>query len=141
MKNLLLAFLIAVLTACQAEEAEHTEQDKVASNRYELYKTENVYTQLLLDTRTGRVWQTQYALTGKQFEGAIAIPNYLLAEENGPNGRFSLLSTGNMFTFLLFDKTNGSLQHCQFSLDTHNAPRACYGIVASREKDKESNTA
>jgi hypothetical protein len=34
----------------------------VAQPRFSLYKTQNMWTMLLLDTRTGRVWQAQYAV-------------------------------------------------------------------------------
>lgn len=126
MKKIIIIFMLMLLSGCQDEGG-----DK--NGRYELYKTENIFTSLLLDTRTGKLWQTQFSLNEKHPEGAVPISEISLADENGVNGRFSLSSTGNIFTFLLLDKLTGAIQHCQFSLEDKKGTRGCYPIVSLRE--------
>ncbi len=82
--------------------------------RFTLYKTDNIYTLLLLDTQTGRIWQTQYAMKPKDFRGAVPVSMDVLAQ--GQNGRFTLTKTENMWTFILTDTTNGRVWQCQFSV-------------------------
>lgn len=38
------------------------------NNRFVLYKTENVWNFLLLDSQTGRLWQCQYTITTKDIK-------------------------------------------------------------------------
>ena len=46
-----------------------SKQEVNDGTRYELYSTQNIWTFLKLDTRTGRIWQVQYSLEeGKRGE-------------------------------------------------------------------------
>jgi len=130
MKKIVLLLCVVFLSGCHDELSK--KEPEMVSPRYELYKTENIFTSLLLDTRTGRLWQTQFSLDAKHFEGAIPISGELTSEDSGRNGRFSLSSTGNIFTFMLVDKLTGAMQHCQFSLDDKKGERGCYEIVSPR---------
>lgn len=100
------------------------------SRRFEIYRTENVFTSLLLDTRTGRLWQIAYSLDNKHFEGRIPVSADDKASETGKNGRFSLTSTFNMWTFFLTDNITGAVWHCQFSIKD-SAASGCKEIAAS----------
>lgn len=85
--------------------------------RFRLFKTENIWTQLLLDTRNGRVWQVTFSVSkGKE---SIRLPINLepLAEANSNDGRFTLYQTENIWTFLLLDQENGNVWQCQFSME------------------------
>jgi len=62
--------------------------------RFVLYQTDNIFTLLLLDTQTGRLWQAQYAISEKSFRGTVPVSLETLAQ--GKNGRFALTKTGNM---------------------------------------------
>ena len=53
MKKLLVLFLFIPLISFSQEDIE----------RYKVYDTENIYTSLLLDTATGKIWQLQIGLT------------------------------------------------------------------------------
>jgi hypothetical protein len=99
--------------------------------RFALYKTDNMFTLLLLDTKTGRVWQAQYAVDERSFRGAIPVSSEILSA--GPNGRFTLTKTENMWTFILTDTKNGRLWQCQFSVKS-DQDRLCVPIdLTSKE--------
>lgn len=132
MKKIIILFFLVFLSGCR-DETDNKNAMNTGNPRYVLHKTENIFTILLLDTRTGKLWQTQYALDGKHFEGAVPISEISLADEKGVNGRFSLSSTGNIFTFILVDNLTGSMRHCQFSLEDKKEYRGCYEIVSPRE--------
>ncbi|WP_278820646.1 hypothetical protein [Hoylesella nanceiensis] len=83
--------------------------------RYELYSTQNIWTFLKLDTRTGKIWQVQYSLeSGKQGEW-ILNDQSLTQNSEGKNGRFQLYPTSNIFNFILLDHSNGKTYQVQWS--------------------------
>lgn len=51
---------------------EQIELNHSLKNRYKLYQTENIYTLLQLDTKTGQIDQVQWSLNSEN-EGSIAI--------------------------------------------------------------------
>ena len=85
--------------------------------RYKIYKTENMYNLLKLDTATGRVWQVQYGMNkyAKPMETPIDDRSLLLSTENVFSGRFELYPTNNMYTFILLDTELGSVWQVQWS--------------------------
>ena len=86
---------------------------------YRLFDTRNMWTKLLLDTRTGRVWQVAFTVKKDGVRGKLPINTKILAnEKNTSNGRFTLYPTDNMWTFILVDQENGNLWQCQFTLDS-----------------------
>lgn len=95
-----------------APQSEANKSQVVLSPRFVLYSTENIFTLLLLDTQTGRLWQVQYATNNKSFRGIIPISTDILAIGN--DGRFALTKTDNMWTFILTDTQSGKLWQCQF---------------------------
>ena len=86
--------------------------------RYKLYKTENIYNLLLLDTETGKIEQVQWSLD-RSNEGTMTINNEDLTfySEYGP-GRFELYPTNNMYQFILLDKAYGRMWHVQWGLES-----------------------
>lgn len=85
-----------------------------ARERYKLYPTENLYTFLQLDTKTGEIEQVQWSLDDKN-EFSISINSLDLSLETG-SGTFELYPTKNMYQFLLLDKTNGRKWHVQWGM-------------------------
>lgn len=85
-------------------------------DRYKLYKTDNIYTLLKLDTRTGKIQQLQWSLSVDSYEGSIWINKDDLSLETG-NGTFELYPTGNMYQFILLDKVTGNTWHVQWGMD------------------------
>jgi len=100
---------------------------------YQLFPTTNIWTQLLLDTATGRVWQVQFSVGADGSTGKWAInESSLLPQDATPkNGRFTLHPTQNMFTFLLLDRQDSRIWQLQWSVDP-----AKRGIVRSIPQEK-----
>lgn len=94
--------------------------DGVLSNTYKLYKTENIYTFLRLNTSNGKIDQVQWNLDkDKEFITVLNDVDLTYGISIGNhNGRFELYPTQNMYQFLLLDKTFGSLWHVQWGLDS-----------------------
>ena len=84
-------------------------------DRYKLYKTENIYTLLKLDTRTGQIEQLQWSLEENN-EGTLWINETELSSETGC-GTFELYPTNNMYQFILLNKVTGKMWHVQWGLE------------------------
>ena len=91
--------------------------DLSLKNRYKLYPTENIYTLLKLDTKTGKIWQVQWSLESKN-EGTWIINSDDLTSWSGGYGSnsFELYPTLNMYQFILIDKTDGRMWHVQWGI-------------------------
>lgn len=83
--------------------------------RFRLYKTQNIWTLLLLDTRTGRLWQANYSINAKGMRAVTTVSDKKLGD--GVDGRFSLTLTDNIWTSILLDNKDGRTWQCQFSTD------------------------
>ena len=93
---------------------EHLEINTSLKGRYRLYQTENIYTLLQLDTKTGKIEQVQWSLDSDK-EGTITINNDDLSWGYGyGSGSFELYPTKNMYQFILIDKTDGRKWHVQW---------------------------
>ena len=93
---------------------EHLEINPSLKNRYKLYGTENMYTLLELDTKTGKIKQVQWSLDSDS-EGTFTINNDDLSYGYGyGSGSFELYPTKNMYQFVLIDKTDGRKWHVQW---------------------------
>lgn len=105
------ALLLSVTAAAQSERpiAEPT-QDPLAP--YRLFRTQNIFMFLLLDTRTGRISQLQW---NTKTENRFVEPlNPKPLVEGGKPGRFTLQPTQNIFTFLLLDQETGNTWQVQW---------------------------
>lgn len=90
--------------------------DLSLKNRFKLYNTENLYTLLQLDTKTGKIDQVQWSLESDN-EGSIAINSDDLSFGYGyGSGSFELYPTSNMYQFILLDKTDGRKWHVQWGI-------------------------
>lgn len=84
--------------------------------RFKMYMTENVYTLLQLDTKTGKIDQVQWSLEEKN-EGIFTINSEDLSFGFGySSGSFELYPTNNMYQFILLDKTDGRKWHVQWGI-------------------------
>lgn len=101
----------------------------MASPRYKLYKTENYWNFLELDTRTGAVWQVQFVVNDtNRFKTKIvwSLLDSGVSESTAPDGRFELYPTTNRYNFLLVDQTTGRVWQIQWAIDDESLQ----GIVA-----------
>lgn len=99
--------------------------------RFRLFKTENVWTFLELDTQTGQVWQVYYSISAGSSNGKNFINKWPLTS-NGRNGRFTLYPTNNMWNFILVDQDGGGTWQVQFSMTPENR-----GIAPINSEDSE----
>ena len=81
-----------------------------------MFRTENMYTYLELDTRTGRIWQVSFAVSKDAVRAKFFINSEALAT-TPEDGRFTLYPTDNMWTFILVDQVAGNVWQAQFSMD------------------------
>lgn len=97
---------------------EHLDINTSLKNRYKLYPTENIYTLLELDTKTGIIKQVQWGLSSS-YEGTFYINSENLNDWGlgYGSGTFELYPTGNMYQFILIDQTNGNKWHVQWGED------------------------
>ena len=98
---------------------QHIETSQSFKQRYKLYQTENVYTLLQLDTKTGMIEQVQWSL-GSEFEGSVTINAQDLSKNpyRYEAGSFELYPTKNMYQFILLDKEDGRKWHVQWGMES-----------------------
>ena len=94
----------------------HTKSEE----NYKMYPTENIWTFLKLDTRTGKVWQVQYSVNSDTHGQVIVSDTDLTLGTNDKAGRFELYPTQNMYNFLLLDKSTGMVAQIQWSMNADN---------------------
>lgn len=84
--------------------------------RYKIYKTQNTYNLIKLDTATGRLWQVQYGMNNSSTRMEVPIDDTSLLSEwaNITAGRFELYPTENMYTFILIDTVLGFTYQVQW---------------------------
>ncbi len=83
---------------------------------YRLFRTDNMWNQLLLNTEDGRLWQVAFGIGNNDLRVKIPINNRpLVSKDRAKVGRFTLYPTDNMWTFLLLDQYDGRVWQCQFS--------------------------
>ena len=107
--------------------------------RYKVYNTTNIYTSLLLDSATGRIWQLQIGvgdtdrletvLSDRKLAKSIetitkewdkemkpyALKEYINERTVAKNGRFKLYHTDNMYNFIMVDVINGNTYQVQWN--------------------------
>ena len=87
---------------------------------YRLFPTENIWTFIKLNTRNGKMWQVQFTLEGdNRFETYLNILPFI-SKEKEENGRFTLYSTQNIYTFILLDQIDGKVWQVQWSIEPEN---------------------
>jgi hypothetical protein len=80
---------------------------------YRLFRSANIHTLLKLDTRTGLIWQVQWGDSGFRWVEPI---NLKPLAPGGKVGRFTLVPTLNIYTFILLDQEDGRTWQAQWSL-------------------------
>ena len=119
---LIFIFLFA-LTSCNQSGNKHTtpaKQEIKENVRYKMFPTENIWTFLKLDTRSGKIWQVQYSID-EGYRGEVELnEKALVSGEAGENGRFTLYPTKNMYNFILLDQIDGKMWQVQWSIDEEN---------------------
>lgn len=126
-KILFLCLMTVFVAACsntystdnQSSEKEMRTASK-GTPRYKMMGTENIHILLKWDTRTGKTWMVQYALSGTPAMEHLIPDSGFLDENESWNGRFELYPTRNMFNFIMIDTYNGDTYQVQWSIEEEN---------------------
>lgn len=90
---------------------------------FQLFKTQNMWTFLKLNTRTGQIWQVQFSVKGADYRFETPLDtNERISEyfDEPICGRFTLYPTDNMYNFILLDQINGRCWQVQWSTEPEN---------------------
>jgi hypothetical protein len=87
---------------------------------YRLFPTQNMLTFIKLNTRNGQMWQVQYDVQGDNRGVTFLSILPLVPKEKEVDGRFTLYSTENIYTFILLDQLEGKTWQVQWSIDPKN---------------------
>lgn len=122
MKKVLLALFLCLMSfvPTKAQIATSNTKTTVASPdsnvNFRLFQTNNHWTFLKLDTRTGEIKHVQYSTDGEAMQ--YDLNNIPLAEgEDAKPGRFFLYPTENTFNFILLDQIDGRVWQVQWNID------------------------
>lgn len=90
--------------------------------RYKLFSTQNMWTFIKLDTKTGKMWQVQYSLDGDEGRAECDLNAMPLVTNDTiqANGRFELYPTSNFYNFILLDQIEGKTWQVQWSFEEEN---------------------
>ena len=90
--------------------------------RFKMYKTDNLYNLIKLDTATGKLWQVQYEMNKDSEAMVVPIDDYSLLywTEQEVEGRYELYPTNNSHTFILLDTKLGYTYQVQWSTKPDN---------------------
>jgi hypothetical protein len=88
--------------------------------QYRLFRTNNIWTFLKLDTITGKIWQVHFSV--EDDNRAILELNTLdlASGKQRTPGRFTLYPTSNMYTFILIDQIEGTTWQVQWAWERSN---------------------
>ena len=117
-----LIVVLTTMTACTQNQANSNLPTTSATTEnvavFQLFPTTNMWTFIKLNTRNGQMWQVQYDVQGKHNRAVFSLNSTpLVSKANEVNGRFTLYSTQNMWTFILLDQIDGQMWQVQYSMD------------------------
>lgn len=84
-----------------------------SSERYSLHKTQNMWTYILLDEFTGRLWQCQYSVDGPEYTGSWEINPYVLSKSN--RRKFTIQPLTSMYQYYLINQETGEMWKFQWT--------------------------
>lgn len=115
-------YIIAVLLVCsqnfmaQTIEFPATEYTQDPKANFRLYRTENMYNFIKLDTRTGQMELVQWSVRGNRMSYKLS-DRILVSPEEQIAGRFTLYATTNTYQFVLLDQIDGRTWQVQWDTD------------------------
>ena len=87
--------------------------DNELTNRYILHKTENMWTYILLDKTTGKLWQCQYSVKGPEYRSSWEINRVELSTSE--KSKFTIQPLTSMFQFYLINEETGDMWKFQWT--------------------------
>ncbi len=97
--------------------AAFAQQSEVLVPRYKLYPTCNMWTFLKLDTSNGSINMVKFDTNVKNSKEMPVLDQLTEADDNAIPGRFNLVATDNIWTFILIDQLDGRTWQFQWSSD------------------------
>ena len=82
-------------------------------NRYALFKTQNMWTYILLDKFSGKLWQCHYSVKGIEYITSLAINDIALS--NTEKKKLTINPMTSMFQYYLIDEDTGDMWKFQWS--------------------------
>ncbi len=83
------------------------------SNRYSLFETENMWTFILLDKWSGKLWQCQYSVKNALNIGSWVINSYFLS--NTESNKFTIEPLISMYQYYLINEETGEMWKFQWT--------------------------
>jgi hypothetical protein len=113
-------FVLAFCSVNLNAQSTVSEPSQSTTVQYRLFRTNNMWTFIKLDTTTGKMWIVQYDVQGDD-RGSVELNTRDLSngKEKTP-GRFTLYPTSNMYTFILLDQIYGNTWQVQWSFESAN---------------------
>lgn len=87
--------------------------DSKIGNRWSLHKTKNLWTFILLDEFSGKIYQIQFSIEGDEYRGIWVINPNSLSLSN--TNKFSIKPMVSMFQFYLINSEDGEMWKFQWS--------------------------
>lgn len=84
-----------------------------SEGRFELFKTQNMWTFIMLDTFSGQLWQCQYTVDGSDNRFCIVINPYSLSSTE--SRKFTIQPLTSMFQYYLINEDDGEMWKFQWS--------------------------
>jgi hypothetical protein len=122
-RAILLVLCLLSVPAVAQNDAPFPEPAQNPNANFRVFRTQNIFTLLKLDTRTGQVWQLQWSLDDKN-RFTVPINQTALLPKNVTifkSGRFTLTPTANIYTFVLLDTEDGRTWQIQWGDESHRA--------------------
>lgn len=116
-------YIIVVLLVCsqygmgQTIDFPATEYSQDPKANFRLYKTENMYNFIKLDTRTGQMELVQWSVQEDRKSYKLSDKILVSSPEEQIPGRFTLYATTNTFQFVLLDQIDGRTWQVQWDRD------------------------
>lgn len=123
MKKIL--FILAMVASAMVGMAQNvdfpaTEYTQDPKANYRLYKTQNTYNFIKLDTRTGQMEMVQWGSSSERTTYTLSNVKRVYSPEDEIPGRFTLYATTNIYNFVLLDQIDGRTWQVQWDPDTTN---------------------
>ena len=116
-RALLFSFILVSLAGASVNaRTKNIKTTQTFQKKYEIYTTQNIYNFLVLNSKNGEVRQCQWGEYGfcKTINPSPRA-RYRISLGKKKPGRFKLVKTQNMWTFIMLDRVFGKVYHVQFS--------------------------
>jgi len=114
-KKVFILFVFIILSQNTFAQNAVSEPSQWVTAPYRLFRTQNMWAFLELETATGRIWQVHFDINGNNRAQIVLNPRNLAEGRDVIQGRFTLYPTQNIHTFILHDQIDGRTWQVQWS--------------------------